>query len=288
MPENIGASGTDYNTKIPRIDENADVQTALRLYHYGSDTNNPDPIVSDSIVGHFISLDNSKISKAPENLTTGDDLDDSLTSGYFVQTSTTNARTGAHYPEAKDPSGNDRFYAGLLKVVNDGGTVFQEYHMIGDTGYILNKVYWRVRYASSWSSWQELVTPNDVETAVSTHAHAKGVTWTRTEIADKYSPKLFEETAVKTSDYTLALGDINKVVNMNVSGGGTLTIPTNTSAAFTNGTVLNVYNSSADVLTITPETVNVLIRNNGTLEQYKEASFRKRSTDEWVAAGPLY
>jgi hypothetical protein len=26
----------------------------------------------------------------------------------------------------------------------------------------------------------------------------------------------------------------------------------------------------------------------GKLEQYKEASLRKRDTDEWVAAGPLY
>lgn len=287
MPESIGASGAPYLTQIPRIDENADIQTALRLYHYGSDTNNPDTILANSIVGHFSSLDESKIDKDPANLTTGDDLDDYLTTGYFVQTSTTNARTGAHYPEAKDPSNNLRFFAGLLRVVNNGGVVFQEYHMIGDTGYILNKVFWRVRYANEWSAWAELVSPTAVDSVVAEHSHAKGVTWTRTEIAERYAPIRFEETSVKTTNYTLALADLNKIVHMNVPAGGTLTVPTS-SVAFLPGSILNVYNSSADVLTIVGATEDVIIRNNGTLEQYKEASLRYRGNNEWVAAGPLY
>lgn len=287
MPESIGASGAPYLTQIPRIDENADIQTALRLYHYGSDTNNPDPIAADSIAGHLDALDNNKIDKDPDNLTTGNNLDDYVTTGYYAQTSTTNARTGARYPEAKDAEGNNRFFAGLLKVVNEGGTVFQEYHMVGDTGYILNKVFWRVKYANSWSSWVEFVSPTAVDAVVAEHSHAKGVTWTRTEIAERYSPKLFEETSTKTADYTLALADVNKVVHMNVAGGGTLTIPT-TSVAFSAGSVINVYNSSADVLTIVGADENVVIRNNGTLEQYKEASLRYRGSNEWVAAGPLY
>jgi hypothetical protein len=287
MPESIGASGAPYLTQIPRIDENADIQTALRLYHYGSDTNNPDTILANSIVGHFNSLDESKIDKDPVNLTTGDNLDDYVATGYFVQTSTTNARTGTRYPEAKDPENNLRFFAGLLKVVNDGGVVFQEYHMIGDTGYILNKVFWRVRYANEWSAWVEFVSPTAVDAVVAEHSHAKGVTWTRTEIAERYAPIRFEETSIKTTNYTLALSDLNKIVHMNVSGGGTLTVPT-TSVAFLPGSIINIYNSSADVLTIVGATEAVVIRNNGTLEQYKEASLRYRGSNEWVAAGPLY
>lgn len=286
MPQNIGVSGP-YNTRIPRIDENADIQTALRLYHYGLDINDPDEAETDSMVGHFKTMDNNKLSKDPDSLTTGEDLDDYLTTGYFVQTSTTNARTGTKYPEAEDPEGNLRFFAGLLKVVNDGGVVFQEYHMVGDTGYILNKVFWRVRYASSWSSWVEFVSPEAVDANVSAHSYAKGVTYTRAEMDARYSPIRFEETSVKTTNHTLALADLNKVVHMNVPGGGTLTVPTS-SVAFLPGSILNVYNSSADVLTIVGATEDVIIRNNGTLEQYKEASLRYRGNNEWVAAGPLY
>lgn len=287
MPENIGASGTDYNTKIPRIDENADIQTALRLYHYGSDTNNPDPIVADSIVGHFDALDQNKINKDPENLTTGNNLDEYVTTGYFSQTSTANARTGTNYPEAEDAEGNPRFFAGLLKVVNEGGTVFQEYHMIGDTGYILNKVFWRVRYAGGWSPWVEFVSPDAVDAVVAEHSYAKGVTYTRAEMDARYSPIRFEETSEKTANYTLGLADKNKVVHMNVAGGGNLTIPPSSSVAFTAGDVINIYNSSADILTVVAGS-GVTVRNIGTLEQYKEASLRYRGNNEWVAAGPLY
>lgn len=287
MPESIGASGAPYNTQIPRIDENADIQTALRLYHYGSDTNNPSPIASESIAGHLDALDQNKISKDPENLTTGDNLDDYTTTGHFVQTSTTNARTGTNYPEAEDAEGNPRFFAGLLKVVNDGGTVFQEYHMIGDTGYILNKVFWRVRYAGGWSSWVEFVSPDAVDAVVAEHSYAKGVTYTRTEIANLFAPIRFTETSEKTASYTLALSDKNKVVHMNISGGGNLTVPPSSSVAFTAGDVINIYNSSADILTVVAG-AGVTVRNIGTLEQYKEASLRYRGNDEWVAAGPLY
>lgn len=287
MPESIGASGAPYNTQIPRIDENADIQTALRLYHYGSDTNNPSPIVSDSIAGHLDALDQNKISKDPENLTTGDNLDDYITTGHFVQTSTTNARTGTNYPEAEDAEGNPRFFAGLLKVVNDGGTVFQEYHMIGDTGYILNKVFWRVRYAASWSSWVEFVSPSAVDAVVADHSYSKAVTYTRTEMDARYSPIRFEETSAKIADHTLSVSDRNKVVHMNVAGGGNLTVPPSSSVVFTAGDVVNIYNSSADTLTVVAGN-GVTVRNIGTLEQYKEASLRYRGNDEWVAAGPLY
>lgn len=287
MPENIGASGAPYNTQIPRIDENADIQTALRLYHYGSDTNNPSPIPSDSIAGHLDYLEQNKIGIDPENLTTGNDLNDYVVTGYFVQTSTSNARTGTHYPEAEDANGDLQFFAGLLKVINDGGTVFQEYHMIGDTGYILNKVFWRVNYAGGWSNWVEFVSPAAVDAVVAEHSYAKGVTYTRTEMDARYSPIRFQETSEKTASYTLALSDKNKIVHMNVSGGGNLTVPPSSSVAFTAGDVINIYNSSADILTVVAGT-GVTVRNIGTLEQYKEASLRYRGNNEWVAAGPLY
>jgi hypothetical protein len=288
MPENIGSSGP-YNTRIPRQDENADIQTALRLYHYGSDINDPSQASDDSIVGHLSSLDTSKLGKDPSNLLSEEDLDQKITTGYYVQTSTANARTGSNYPEAVDTreEGNPLlFFAGLLKVVNDGNTVFQEYHMIGDTGYVLNKVFWRVKYAGSFSSWVEFVSPTAVDATVAEHSYSKTVTYTIDQMNSNYSPRLFVETSEKTSDYALTSQDVNKVINMNVAGGGTLTIQENL-ANLSVGSVINVYNSSPEILTIAAGT-NVVIRNNGTLEQYKEASLRYRGGNEWVAAGPLY
>jgi hypothetical protein len=57
--ENIGSL---YPTKMPGYDDAADIQAALQLYHYGSETYDPlntneANIVSNSIAGHLKSLD---------------------------------------------------------------------------------------------------------------------------------------------------------------------------------------------------------------------------------------
>ena len=100
----------------------------------------------------------------------------------------------------------------------------------------------------------------------------------------RYAPIRFIETSVKTANYTLTLSDVNKVVHMNVAGEGELTVPV---LGFTTGDIVNIYNSSEDILTVVAGS-GVTIRNIGTLEQYKEASLRYRGNNEWVAAGPLY
>ena len=286
MPENIGSIDAPYNTRIPRIDENADIQTALRLYHYGDNTNNPGSIIEDSIAGHLEALENSKLSLAAGTIPASANLDNYVETGFYNQDSTTNAGTGTNYPPYPDAEGTNRFYAGLLKVVNDGGIVYQEYHLYGDTGYIVNTVFWRIKYAGNWTNWQGLVNEEDILELTDDKYHRKSVTYTRTEIANLFSPRLYTEN-VKTANHILAIEDINKVVSMNVAAASTVTVPPNSSVAFPTGTIINIYNQSASNVTVVAG-AGVTVRNAGFLEQYKEASLRKRATDEWVAAGPLY
>jgi hypothetical protein len=57
--ENIGSL---YPTKMPGYDDAADIQAALRLYHYGSESydptnTDPDEIPVSSVAGHLRSLD---------------------------------------------------------------------------------------------------------------------------------------------------------------------------------------------------------------------------------------
>jgi hypothetical protein len=92
------------------------------------------------------------------------------------------------------------------------------------------------------------------------------------------------ETAEKTADYTLALEDAGKIVNMNKSGAAALTVPTNTDVAFPIDTVIGVYNQSSDDVTVAGDS-GVDVRNAGTVAQYGEASLRKRATNEWVMVG---
>ena len=95
---------------------------------------------------------------------------------------------------------------------------------------------------------------------------------------------LLLETSEKTADYTLALEDANKVVLMNKTGAATVTVPAHADVAFDIGTVIGVYNISADAVTIAGAG-GVTVRNVGALAQYKESSLRKRAKNEWVAVG---
>ncbi len=97
---------------------------------------------------------------------------------------------------------------------------------------------------------------------------------------------LLLETAEKVADYTLALADAGKVVAMNKAGAASLTVPTNAAVAFPVGSVVGVYNLSADDVTIAGAG-GVAVRNAGDLPQYGECSLRKRGTDEWVLVGDV-
>jgi hypothetical protein len=93
-----------------------------------------------------------------------------------------------------------------------------------------------------------------------------------------------QETDEKTAAYTLALGDVGKVVQMNASGAVNVTVPLNSAVAFPVGTIIGVYNRSANDVTIVEES-GVTVRNKGTVIQFGEASLRKRGTNEWVMVG---
>lgn len=94
----------------------------------------------------------------------------------------------------------------------------------------------------------------------------------------------------QTGDYTLVLGDVGKVIEMNVAGANTLTVPPNSSVAFEVGAVLEGVQYGAGQTTITPGS-GVTIRSSGgklkTTAQYSSFSLRKIATDEWIVAGEL-
>lgn len=95
---------------------------------------------------------------------------------------------------------------------------------------------------------------------------------------------------VQEASYTLVLSDLGKVIEMNVAGANTLTVPPDSSVAFPVGSLIEVHQYGAGQVTITAG-AGVALRNNGskfkTAGQYASASLRKRATDEWVVSGDL-
>lgn len=96
-------------------------------------------------------------------------------------------------------------------------------------------------------------------------------------------------TNAQTASYTLVLADKNKVVEMNVGSGNTLTVPPNSSVAFPVGTQIRVLQTNTGQCTLT---AGAGVTVNGTpglklRTQWSSATLLKRATDTWVALGDL-
>lgn len=293
MTENIGGINAPYNLTIPSITDNADIQTAFRLYHYGSDTTTPGSIPQESLAGHLTNLENTKVDVVPTTIPGSKNLNEYTTTGFYAQTNNASASSGTNYPAP---------YAGLLTVVNDGSVYFQQYQVVGasESGSATNnenKTYWRFFFAGAWRPWRtfidsaQLVATGDARYYTKTSADNKFYSKVDadatffTQAAAEASQYLLEN--VKTTSHTLELADINKVVAMNNTASANLTVPNNTFVPFPIGTVINVYRMTDQPVILLGDT-GVDVRNAGTIyEQYTEISLRKRATNEWVASGNI-
>jgi hypothetical protein len=87
-----------------------------------------------------------------------------------------------------------------------------------------------------------------------------------------------------TSDYTIGLGDRNKVVAMNNTGAAaTITIPPNSSVAFPIGSIVYLHRVTSSTQTVTLAAgAGVTLSRTGTFSTGEELYCRKRGTDEWV------
>jgi hypothetical protein len=103
------------------------------------------------------------------------------------------------------------------------------------------------------------------------------------DFSGDFSPRLLEETTTRTTNYTIALSDINKVVPMNGTS-LTVSVPLESTTNFPLGSVVSIYNLAATDVTVSG-VVGVTVRNSGILPQFGEISLRKRAANEWVVAG---
>lgn len=94
----------------------------------------------------------------------------------------------------------------------------------------------------------------------------------------------------QTASYILVLTDANKLVEMNVVGANTLTVPPNSSVAFPIGTQIMLSEYGAGQTTVTAG-LGVTINSAGAklklASQYSGASLTKIAADEWYIFGDL-
>ena len=135
--------GTKYPTNIPLLSDNADIQTALKVYHYGQ-ASEPTTLIANSVAGHLNTLENTKVDIVPTQIISGatNDLNLKNVTGYYSVSTNAIASAGSNYPPGAT--------AGMLHVTNDGsGIIYQTY--LSNTP----KMYWRGYFAGAWTSWRE-------------------------------------------------------------------------------------------------------------------------------------
>jgi len=155
--------GKLFKTQIPGFEDAADIQAALKLYHYGSTSYNPnneDPsgLLPNSIAGHFQTLKDRLDSLNIQELNllgTGENLNTKTQEGRYSQNSNTDARSlnSVNYPTI-----NGLAYAGILSVVVGENIVYQTYQTSGvPSGSLNNAIFFRSRGESLvYSPWLQL------------------------------------------------------------------------------------------------------------------------------------
>jgi len=117
-----------------------------------------------------------------------------------------------------------------------------------------------------------------------------GVTSAIQTQVDAKTPKLISLNAQTGTTYTLVLGDADKLVEMNNAAANTLTVPPNSSVAFSTGTQIIVVQKGAGTTTIAAGSGVTLLSKDSALGiggQYGAATCIKIATDTWYVIGDL-
>lgn len=116
-----------------------------------------------------------------------------------------------------------------------------------------------------------------------------GQVLTATE-CDVLATALIALNAQTGTTYTIALADVGKLVTLDNASAITLTVPLNSTTAFSIGDQINLMQLGAGQVTISPA-VGVTIRSAGSKlklnGQYAVGTIVKIATDSWVAVGNL-
>ena len=225
-------------TKIPGYSDAADIQAALRLYHYGSYSYDPNETNTSNLISPSIAYTINDLQSQIDSLDLG------ISANLFNAKGDILTATADNTPS-------------ILSAVSNG----QVLTLDSSTGTGLK-----------WS------TP---EVTLSNSATLTNKTLT--------APVINLSTNSQTASYSLVLSDASKIVEMSVASANTLTVPLNSSHAFSVGTQIIILQTGAGQTTIAG-TGGVTVNGTPGLKlraQWSSATLIKRATDTWVAIGDL-
>ena len=301
MSENIGSAITglttfNVNTLVPSLSDNADIQEALRLYHYGAPSGsgigeyslsntNPANLKNPSIAHALYTLQSeidSLVLGVPASLWTAKGA---LVTATSVGTTFT-LPVGANGTVLTANSSTTGGIAWTIPQVTAAGSeTLLNKTIIGPTISALA--------ISDSSIIFEGSTADIYETTLTVIDPTADRTLTLPDRSGNIALSTLEINA-QTASYSLILTDESRIVEMSSTSANSVTIPLNASVAFPTGTQITIIQTNTGqtsiavtagvTLNCTPQTT----ANTAKLRtQWSSVTLVKRSTNSWIAIGDL-
>lgn len=316
-----GYNATEFDTKIPSLNDQANIVEAFKLYHYGIDSyDGTQPPAGDSVHAHLADINNRlelvevedyvhTITGTPNevnvsastgsitvglpnsvlittNLTVGSDLNvggNLIVSGSTstINTSNLNVEDSLLYLGADNP-GN---VLDLGLVASFTGASYQHTGLVRDASDNTWKLFSGIiDEPGTTLNFNQAIYDTLKLGSLQATANISGVNITATGVSDIRIPA-----NTRTASYEIALSDVGKIVEMNVASGNNITIPPNSTAAIPVGSQVTVLQIGSGQTTIVAGSG---VTANGTpglklRAQWSAATLVKRATDTWVVLGDL-
>ena len=298
--------GVNFKTRIPTLTDDASIEEALRVYHYGVDSYSGQPIPIDSIEGNFNALDtriaavesglssalNSLIrrvslSTSPNAITaeTASTIPLIIRAINFQTTSLQEWQNSSSSPIARMSTGGSLSLGGYLSIGSTSPSssvaILTNILSSANTGIVVRGFSSQTGNLQEWqNSSGQILSKVAADGSISVGSN---VSITSAGIVDIVSIN------TQSSSYTLQSSDRSKLVEINSSDPNSLTVPADSTFNFPVGTKIDLLQVGVGQTTITPE-IGVTINSSSGLklsDQWAAASLVKRAANSWVLIGSL-
>ena len=319
LSDSSGYASTEFDTKIPSLNDQANIVEAFKLYHYGIDNYaGAESPAADSMHAHLKDINDrlTSVETIPSVTLTGtaNEVNVSASVGNIVVGLPDDVTIASDLTVSHNMTvGGNLTVSGSTTFVNTQSVSVTDPMIllstnstsdtldIGMTGKYSASAYWTglVRDESDkvWKLFSGVsaspTTQLDFTSATYDNlkigsleaiGNISAVNLTATGVSDIRIPANNQ-----TGSYTLVLSDVGKIVEMNVASGNTLTVPPNSSVTFPIGSTITILQTNSGQTTLTPG-AGVTINGTPGLKlraQWSSATLIKRATDTWVAVGDL-
>lgn len=301
MSESIGSAisgltSFNVNTLIPSLSDSANIQEALRIYHYGA----PSGTGSGQYNPSNTNPANLKNPSIAHSLYTLQSQIDAIVTGVMASTwqakgslvTATAASTVANLPVGSNGTvltADSTQSTGLIWATPE--------ITAANIATLLNKTLVGPIVSSLSLSDSSIVFEGSTNDNFETTLTVVDPTADRTITLPNRSGTVVLstiETNAQTSSYTLVASDESKIVEMSNSSSNVVTVPTNSSVPFANGTqIVIVQTGSGQTSVVASSGVTINCTPQGTTNtaklrsQWSSLTLIKRSSDVWLAIGDL-